>query len=106
MEMNKKCTLKLISGEPNIGKLVADEIFEVQFVVPGQNEDMIDVSLGLNSMLVKQDEDGPYSKAFIVLFVSDFIDFRRALYSRSNGVVAISCEIKEDYDPELMAFKI
>lgn len=83
-----------------MGRLIGDDRFEVQFVVPGQTEDAIEIIATNEALFVTQDKDTQYAKAFEIMFASDSIDFRKFEATRHNGVVTITCELRGEETPE------
>lgn len=96
MEETKFGKVKLLYGEPLLGKCAIEEFFEVELVVPGVRDGEIVVSIDKEKMTVEMLEDSKYCKRFGIEFSSEHVDFNDIDATKSDGVVYISCRIKEE----------
>ena len=89
------CKVKLVYGTPLIGRVeVTDKTFQVEIVVAGVEDGLIDVSIKDGELIVELEGDKRYAKEFCVAFISDKIEFLPAEITKENGVLYITAELK------------
>lgn len=106
MEEIKGCKVKLISGDPLIGKAAfADngERFIVEIVVPGAEQGTIMLRRDNGILVVEQEDEFEYSKPFKVAFISEVLDFKSTVVERENGVLYINSSLKK-IQPEYVSY--
>ena len=103
---DKIVRVKLISGEPLLGKAEIADTLNIELVVPGVEDGLIKVSACENELYVSLQEEVPYCETFEVAFISDFVDFRDHSIEKDNGVLYIKCRLKDENENEPIEFLV
>lgn len=106
MEEIRGCKVKLISGDPLIGKAAFTdngERFIIEIVVPGAEQGTIMLRRDDSMLVVEQEDEFEYSKPFKVAFMSDVLDFKSTVVDREHGVLYINSSLKKS-QPEFTSY--